>query len=103
LLLCGCVFRTRQQFVNHAVLLGALGIQVEVAIEVVGDFLDRLAGVRCDDVADDFVVAKDLLRRDFDIRCLPAGTAERLVHVHRRIGQSEPLALRARAKQHGSH
>ena len=65
--------RLLQHLIHEAVGPGALGIEVEVAVEVLLDLIDGLAGAAGDDVADDLVVAQDLAGRDLDVAGLTAG------------------------------
>src|SRR3990172_7024878 len=95
--------RPREQLVHEPVFFRALRVEVEVAVEVPRHPLDGLARVAGDDVSDDLVVAKNLLRRNFNIGRLAPRTTKRLVHVHRGVRQSEAFPLRPGAQQHRRH
>ena len=65
--------------VHQAVFLGLHGRQVAVALGVLGDPLDRLAGVLGEDLVDDLPALDDLLGLDLDVGDLAADLAVGLV------------------------
>src|SRR5204863_2689798 len=65
--------------VDQAVFLGLGGGQVAVALGVLGDPLDRLAGVPGEDLVDHLLTPDDLLGLDLDVGDLTADLAIRLV------------------------
>ena len=91
----------RDHLVDDAILPGLLGRHHEVAVGVLVDPLDRLAGVAGDDLLQEVAHAQDLLGRQLDVGGLRvAGGAVGLVEQDPGVGQGEALALGARGQQH---
>src|SRR5690606_31170513 len=92
-----------QHTVDDAVLQGFLGGHVEVAIRVPLDAFHRLPGVLDQDVVERLLDAQNFPGLNLDLRGLASHAAQRLVDHDPRVGQREPLALRARRQQHRRH
>ena len=80
--------------------LACSGRHVEIAVGVLGDPLDRLAGVVGQDLVEHFAGLEDLVGLDFDVRDLPADLAVGLVDHHLGVRQGEALALGAAGQEH---
>src|SRR5690606_37184671 len=85
-----------QHLVHQAVLLRLRGREALVALEVLADLLDVLAGVGGESVLEPFPHADHLVGVDLDVRGLRVATLHRgLVDQHAGVGQREPLTGRA--------
>src|SRR5690606_22775359 len=93
----------REEFVHQTVLPRLLGRHVDIAVRVGLDALHALTGLVGEDLANLLVVPDQFARGDLHVRGLTRPTAQRLVHVDRRVRQREPLPLLARAQQHRAH
>ena len=82
--------------VHDPVLHGALGGKDEVAVGVLDDLLEGLAGVEGDQLLQEPAVARDLLGLDLDVDGLALRTTVRLVEQDAGVGQRVALALGAR-------
>ena len=74
-----------------------------VALGVLGNLLDGLAGGIGKNLIEIAPRLLDLLRHNLDLGLLPLGAAARLVDHHHRVRQAEALALRTVREQHRSH
>ena len=86
--------------VDEAVFLGLDRGQVAVALGVLGDPLDRLAGVLGEDLVDVLLAVEDLLGLDLDVGDLAADLAVGLVDHDLGVRQREPPALGPAGQQH---
>src|SRR5579859_3517754 len=93
-----------QHFVHDAVVAGLLRAEEEVALGVALDALQRLAGVRGNDVVDDLARVQQLAGVDVNIRHLAAKPAldQGLVQVDTRVRQGIAPAGVARHQQDGA-
>ena len=74
-----------------------------VALGVLLDLVERLAGSIGENLVQVFADALDLLSRNLDLGLLPLSAAARLVNHHHGIRQAEALALGAAREQHRRH
>ena len=82
-----------EDVVNDPVFLGLFGGHVEIAVGVLGDPLDGLAGVGGQDGVERLAGLEDFVGLDFDVGDLPADLSVGLVDHHFGVGQGEALAL----------
>jgi hypothetical protein len=92
-----------QDLVDDAVLESLVGRHVVVAVGILADLLHRLPRVLGDDLVERVPDAQHFARVDLDIRCLPLGAADRLMHEDSRVGQRKAFALGSGAQQHLRH
>src|SRR6478672_11824212 len=91
---------TRDHFVDDPVFLRFERAHDEVAVGVLRDLLDRLAGVVREQLVEGLAHAHDLLRLDLDVDGLTRRATVRLVDEHPRVREDEALAVRAGGEQH---
>src|SRR5271167_14722 len=84
---------SRDYFVNQSVFHRFGGADDEVAVGVLGDALDGLAGVLGEHVVQHVLHPQDLTGLDLDVRGLSPDAAPRLVQQHARVRQGEALAF----------
>src|SRR5919198_3435205 len=72
-----------------------VGLEEAVALHVLVDTVERLAGVTGVDLVDPPPGVEDLAGVDLDVRRLALEAGGGLVDEHAGVGQGEPLALRA--------
>src|SRR5829696_3574028 len=89
--------------VDDAVVLGLVRAHEVVALGVLLDFLDVLAGVLGDDLVKPAPHVDDLARVDLDVGGLPLEARGHLVDQDLRVGQRHALALRPARQQQGAH
>ena len=89
-----------EDFVDDAVVFGFFGRHVEIAIGILGDPLDGLAGVRGEDAVEHLAGLEDFLGLDLDVGDLAAHLPVGLMDHHLGVGQREALALGAAGQQH---
>ena len=81
LLFLGLFFLGRARFVEHlvnnTVILSLLGIEIKVAVGIVGDLIHRLAGMVDENVLNDILLPHYLAGGDDDIGRLSLGAAGR--------------------------
>src|SRR5437588_12610248 len=75
-------FSRGDDLVDEPVFLGLLGRHDEIAVRVVRDLLEGLAGVLGEDLVQERAVAQDLLGLDLDVHGLALRPAVRLVDEH---------------------
>src|SRR3954451_9357072 len=89
--------------VDEAVFLGLVSREPAVAVGVLLDLLDRLAGVEGDPLLQDLFRVEHLLGLDRYVTRGAAEAAGRLVHHHSRVRRRVTLALRTSAEQELPH
>src|ERR1019366_5303276 len=90
--------------IDHAVEDGLIGLHDVVAVHILGNAVDGLAGGAGQHGVEDFAHAQDFAGVDIDIGGLSGQALHgRLVNHDARIGQAEALALGALGKQDGRH
>src|SRR5688500_1390463 len=87
-------------FVDHAVFLGGFGRHDEVAVAVLLDLFDRLAGVERQDLVELLAQAQYLAGPYLDVGRLATRLTSWLVDEHARVRQRESLAAGAGRKDH---
>src|SRR5699024_11414893 len=92
-----------EDVVDEAVLLGVLGAEPPVAVGVLVDLLDGLAGVLGDELGHLRLDEEHLLGLDLDVRGRTADAAGGLVHHHAGVRGRVALALRARGQEELAH
>src|SRR5439155_521036 len=91
-------------FVDQAVPDGFLGAHEAVAVGVLLDPVQRLAGVVGEDLLEAALEVEDLSRADLDVRGLSAEPGRPcLVDQDLRVRERAPLALGAGSEQHCAH
>ena len=94
---------TGEDFVHEAISSGFLSSHVVVAIGVVFDLLDGLAGVMGEDAIEAFFQIEHEANGAFDIRGGAARATGHLVNHHVGIRQAKAFALGAGSEKHGTH
>src|SRR3954463_195366 len=89
--------------VDDLVLLRLLRAHEVVALGVLRDLLQWLAGVLGDDLVETLAHVDDLLGVDLDVGRLAGESARDLVDQDLGVGQRHPLALGAAGQQQGAH
>src|ERR1022692_3526222 len=90
--------------IDHAVEDGLIGLHDVVAVDILGNAVDGLAGGRGQHGVEDFAHAEDFAGVDIDIGGLSGQALHGwLVNHDARIGQAEALALGALGEQDGRH
>ncbi len=90
-------------FVDQPVFLGFLRRHEVVAVGILLDFLQGLAGLLGEEMIEAIPHAQDALGADLNVRSLPLGTAEGLMDHHFTVGKGQPFALGSRRKKEGAH
>ncbi len=96
-------FSAGENFVDEAVGDGVFGGHVVVAIRVVFDLLDSLAGVMGEDAVEAFFQVEHEADGAFDVGGGAAGATGDLVNHHVGVRQAEAFAFGACGEQHGTH
>lgn len=96
-------FSAGENFVDEAVGDGVFGGHVVIAIGVVFDLLDGLAGVMGEDAVEAFFQIEHEADGAFDVGGGAAGATGDLVNHHVGVRQAEAFALGACGEQHGAH
>src|SRR5207245_8159600 len=91
----GLSFPGGDDLIDDPVALGLLGCQDEVAVGVMVDLFDGLAGVLGDDLLKERAVSDNLLGLDLDVDGLALRPAVGLVEEDSGVGQRVALPLRA--------
>src|SRR6478609_5659388 len=89
--------------VDEVVLLRLLRAHEVIAVGVVGDLLERLAGVLGEDLIEAFADVDDLFGVDLDVGRLSLEAGGNLVDEDLRVGQRHPLAGGTAGEEQGAH
>jgi hypothetical protein len=89
--------------INQSVFNRLSGGHEEIAVRVLLDLLEVLAGVARQDAVDLLARVQNLARLDVDIDRLTARAAERLMNQDALMGQRVAPSLLARGQQHRTH
>src|SRR5215467_4886499 len=95
--------RRQDDVVDEPVGLGLLGREEVVALSVLLDALDGLAGVPGQDAVQQFARAQDLLGVDLDVRRLALHATPRLMDEDVGVRQGVPPSRRAAGEEDRSH
>jgi len=92
-----------EHLVDQAEGLGLVGGEEFVALDILLDLLERLAGIMGHELVHPVADAQDLAGLDLDVASHALGAAGRLVDHDPRVGERDPHARLAGGEQEGAH
>ena len=97
-------FETRfeEDVVDESILFRFRSGEVEVAVDVLGDLFDGLAGAFGENLVERLTIFENLVGLDFDVGDLSADAAPRLVNHDLRMLERVPFPLRSPREQDGA-